>query len=191
MCEQWKAESWEKRCRTAAVNRASGAPKGNKALGTYKGGSISQLQHVAAREASSHGQPIYWLDVYVATHDGLPEAVRIVSLDPDELADAVATTAQVRASNELGAGNGKGAKFATIVSAATSSVIGLLFWLLILVFDDKFPLFFTTSPVIVDATEKLAIFLLAFTILLWKLKVNKSFILIVDYDYRKVEILRL
>ncbi|KAJ8628677.1 hypothetical protein MRB53_022000 [Persea americana] len=71
----------------------------------------------------------------------------------------------VRVSNELGAGNGKGAKFATIVSAATSSVIGLLFWLLILVFHDKFPLFFTTSPVIVDAAEKLAV-LLAFTILL-------------------------
>ncbi|KAJ8648945.1 hypothetical protein MRB53_001968 [Persea americana] len=65
MCEQWKAESWVKRRRTAAVNRASGAPEGNKAPGTYKGGSISQLQHVAA-----------------------------MSLDPDELADAVAAAAQ-------------------------------------------------------------------------------------------------
>ncbi|KAJ8641024.1 hypothetical protein MRB53_017718 [Persea americana] len=35
--------------RTAVVIRASGAPEGNKAPGTYKGGSISQLQHVAAR----------------------------------------------------------------------------------------------------------------------------------------------
>ncbi|KAJ8629858.1 hypothetical protein MRB53_023181 [Persea americana] len=78
MCEQWKAESWVKRRRTAAVNRASGAPEGNKAPGTYKGGNISQLQHVAAREASSQGQPIHWLDVYVATRDGLPEAVQIV-----------------------------------------------------------------------------------------------------------------
>ncbi|KAJ8627782.1 hypothetical protein MRB53_021089 [Persea americana] len=73
MCEQWKAESWVKRRRTAAVNRALGAPEGNKALGTYKGGSISQLQHVAAR-----GQHIHWLDVYVVTRDGLPEAVQIV-----------------------------------------------------------------------------------------------------------------
>ena len=48
MCEQWKAESWVKRRRTAAVNRASGAPEGNKAPGTYKGTNISQLQHVAA-----------------------------------------------------------------------------------------------------------------------------------------------
>ncbi|KAJ8650352.1 hypothetical protein MRB53_003375 [Persea americana] len=63
---------------TAVVNRASGAPEGNKAPGTYKGGSTSQLQHVAAREASSQGQPIHWLDVYVATRDGLPEAVQIV-----------------------------------------------------------------------------------------------------------------
>ncbi|KAJ8639966.1 hypothetical protein MRB53_016660 [Persea americana] len=78
MCEQWKAESWVKRRRTAAVNRASGAPEGNKAPGTYKGGSISQLQHVAARGASSQGQPIHWLDVYVETRDGLPEAVQIV-----------------------------------------------------------------------------------------------------------------
>ncbi|KAJ8646970.1 hypothetical protein MRB53_008718 [Persea americana] len=78
MCEQWKAESWVKRRRTAAVNRASGAPEGNKAPGTYKGSSISQLQHVAASEASSQGQPIHWLDVYVATCDGLPEAVQIV-----------------------------------------------------------------------------------------------------------------
>ncbi|KAJ8624529.1 hypothetical protein MRB53_033059 [Persea americana] len=61
---------------TAAVNRASGAPKGNKAPGTYKGGSISQLQHVAAKEASSQGQPIHWLDVYVATRNGLPRLSR-------------------------------------------------------------------------------------------------------------------
>ncbi|KAJ8615539.1 hypothetical protein MRB53_034911 [Persea americana] len=78
MCEQWKAESWVKRCRAAAMNRASGAPEGNKAPGMYKGGNISQLQHVAASEASSQGQPIHWLDVYVETRDGLPEAVQIV-----------------------------------------------------------------------------------------------------------------
>ncbi|KAJ8617701.1 hypothetical protein MRB53_013887 [Persea americana] len=100
MCEQWKAESWVKRCRTAAVNRASGAPEGNKAPGTYKGGNISQLHHVAAREASSQGQPIHWLDVYVATRDGLPKAVQIVSLDPDELADAVATATQQETDDE-------------------------------------------------------------------------------------------
>ncbi|KAJ8622315.1 hypothetical protein MRB53_030844 [Persea americana] len=78
MCEQWKAESRVKRRRIAAMNRASGAPEGNKAPGTYKGANISQLQHVATREARSQGQPIHWLDVYMATRDCLPEAVQIV-----------------------------------------------------------------------------------------------------------------
>ncbi|CAN6285402.1 unnamed protein product [Urochloa humidicola] len=36
----------------------------------------------------------------------------------------------VRVANELGAGNGKGARFATIVSSVTSLVIGLFFWVL-------------------------------------------------------------
>ncbi|KAJ8649248.1 hypothetical protein MRB53_002271 [Persea americana] len=110
------------------MNRASGAPKGNNAPGTYKGGSISQPQHVAAREASSQGQPIHWLDVYVVTRDGLPEAVQIVpmphtaadcvraicrdrdllrtlrvhlqSLDLDELVDVVATAEQQETGDE-------------------------------------------------------------------------------------------
>ncbi|URE17091.1 protein TRANSPARENT TESTA [Musa troglodytarum] len=38
----------------------------------------------------------------------------------------------VRVANELGAGNGKGARFATIVSVATSTAVGLVFWLCIL-----------------------------------------------------------
>lgn len=71
----------------------------------------------------------------------------------------------VRVSNELGAGNGKGAKFATKVSVATSMVIGLLFWLLIMTFHEAFALIFTSSPVIIQAVNKLSI-LLAFTILL-------------------------
>ncbi|PON34561.1 Multi antimicrobial extrusion protein, partial [Parasponia andersonii] len=41
----------------------------------------------------------------------------------------------VRVANELGAGNGKGAKFATIVSVVTSIVIGLFF----LAFDYDIP----------------------------------------------------
>ncbi|XP_068641886.1 protein DETOXIFICATION 27-like isoform X2 [Aristolochia californica] len=71
----------------------------------------------------------------------------------------------VRVANELGAGNGKGAKFATIVSVSTSIVIGLFFWVLIVALHDKFALIFTTSPIIIDAVNKLAV-LLAFTILL-------------------------
>ena len=49
MCAQWRAESWVKRRKTAATNRASGVSDGTKAKGTYKGGSISQLQHITAR----------------------------------------------------------------------------------------------------------------------------------------------
>jgi MATE family multidrug resistance protein len=71
----------------------------------------------------------------------------------------------VRVANELGAGNGKGAKFAVIVSASTSSAIGIVFWVLILVFRQDLALVFTSSTIIINAVSKLAI-LLAFTILL-------------------------
>ncbi|KAL6849944.1 hypothetical protein ACP4OV_020571 [Aristida adscensionis] len=71
----------------------------------------------------------------------------------------------VRVANELGAGNGNGARFATIVSSITSVVIGILFWVLIMVFHDKIALIFTTSTAVLDAVSNLSI-LLAFTILL-------------------------
>ena len=67
--------------------------------------------------------------------------------------------------NELGAGNGKGARFATIVSTVTSLVIGLFFWVLVMGLHDKLALIFTSSAVVLDAVNNLAI-LLAFTILL-------------------------
>ncbi|KAL5218169.1 hypothetical protein ABZP36_018853 [Zizania latifolia] len=71
----------------------------------------------------------------------------------------------VRVANELGAGNGKGARFATIVSSVTSLVIGLFFWVLIVGLHDKFALIFTSSAVVLEAVDNLAV-LLAFTILL-------------------------
>ncbi|CAL4957293.1 unnamed protein product [Urochloa decumbens] len=71
----------------------------------------------------------------------------------------------VRVANELGAGNGKGAKFAATVSSTTSLVIGLFFWVLIMVLHDKIALIFTTSVVMLDAVDKLSL-LLAFTVLL-------------------------
>ncbi|XP_072979739.1 protein DETOXIFICATION 27-like [Typha angustifolia] len=71
----------------------------------------------------------------------------------------------VRVANELGAGNGKGARFATIVSAITSTVIGLLFWALIIGFHEEIALIFSSSVVVLEAVDKLAT-LLAFTILL-------------------------
>nr|WDY35015.1 multidrug toxin excretion transporter MATE 8 [Diospyros kaki] len=71
----------------------------------------------------------------------------------------------VRVANELGAGNGKGAKFATIVSVTTSVTIGLLFWLIILIFHNEIALIFTSSKPVLKEVSKLAM-LLAFTILL-------------------------
>ncbi|WOG92805.1 hypothetical protein DCAR_0312081 [Daucus carota subsp. sativus] len=50
MCDQWRDPIWLKRRKTAAENRAAGS--------------------------ASKGEPIHWLDVYVATRDGLPDAVK-------------------------------------------------------------------------------------------------------------------
>ncbi|KAI3689200.1 hypothetical protein L2E82_47151 [Cichorium intybus] len=71
----------------------------------------------------------------------------------------------VRVSNELGAGNGSGAKYATIVAILHSTVIGLIFCVLIVVFHDKFALIFTSSTIVLEAVDTMA-WLLAFTILL-------------------------
>ncbi|CAO2174053.1 unnamed protein product [Urochloa humidicola] len=71
----------------------------------------------------------------------------------------------VRVANELGAGNGKGARFAAIVSSVTSLAIGLIFWVLILSFHDKIALVFSGSAAVLGAVDELSV-LLAFTILL-------------------------
>eukprot|EP00252_Welwitschia_mirabilis_P021191 TRINITY_DN535_c0_g1_i2.p1 TRINITY_DN535_c0_g1~~TRINITY_DN535_c0_g1_i2.p1 ORF type:complete len:524 (-),score=23.67 TRINITY_DN535_c0_g1_i2:385-1902(-) len=71
----------------------------------------------------------------------------------------------VRVANELGSGNGKGARYAVMVSVSTSVAIGLLFWVLILIFRNHFALIFTSSSDITKEVSKLA-YLLAFTILL-------------------------
>ncbi|KAJ6335467.1 hypothetical protein OIU78_012157 [Salix suchowensis] len=73
--------------------------------------------------------------------------------------------AGVRVSNELGAGNGKGAKFATIVSVVQSSIVGLVFCLLIMLLHNKIALIFTSSSSVIHEVDNLA-FLLAITILL-------------------------
>lgn len=72
---------------------------------------------------------------------------------------------RVRVANELGAGNGKGANFATKVSVATSSVIGFVFFLLIIVFQNQLAMIFTSSTPVLEQVDKLS-FLLAITILL-------------------------
>lgn len=71
----------------------------------------------------------------------------------------------VRVANELGAGNGKGAKFATIVSVGTSTLIGIVFCSLIMIFHDKYGLLFTSSEKVLESVDRLSSFL-AITILL-------------------------
>lgn len=71
----------------------------------------------------------------------------------------------MRVSNELGAGNGKGARFATIVSVVTSIAIGVFFFILILIFHNELALIFSSSEAILQVVSKMSI-LLAFTILL-------------------------
>ncbi|XP_051117658.1 protein DETOXIFICATION 27-like [Andrographis paniculata] len=71
----------------------------------------------------------------------------------------------VRVANELGAGNGKGAKFATLVSVVQSTAIGLVFWVLIFFLHNELALIYTSSKVVLDAVSDLAL-LLAFTVLL-------------------------
>ncbi|CAN1829203.1 Protein DETOXIFICATION 27 [Linum perenne] len=71
----------------------------------------------------------------------------------------------VRVANELGAGNGKGAKFATIVAVVQSMIIGFFFWLLIILYNDQIGWIFTNSEPVLTAVNQLCI-LLAFTVLL-------------------------
>ncbi|KAL3024004.1 hypothetical protein AAZX31_04G095600 [Glycine max] len=71
----------------------------------------------------------------------------------------------VRVANELGAGNGKAAKFATQVSVAQSTIIGLIFCVLIMIFNEHIAYIFTTSTSVLQAVDNMSL-LLAITILL-------------------------
>lgn len=72
---------------------------------------------------------------------------------------------RVRIANELGAGNAKGANFATVVSVVNTLLVGFIFWLIVLVFNEMLALIFTSSSSVIQMVNELAI-LLAFTILL-------------------------
>lgn len=72
---------------------------------------------------------------------------------------------RVRVANELGAGNGKAAKFASIVSVVTSVIISVFFWLLILIFRGQFGYLFSASEAVIEEVNKLSP-LLGFTVLL-------------------------
>ncbi|KAB1225220.1 Protein TRANSPARENT TESTA 12 [Morella rubra] len=71
----------------------------------------------------------------------------------------------VRVANELGAGNGKAAKFATIVSVSQSASIGLFLCIIILIVHDKVAYIFTSSTDVVQAVDKMS-YLLGVAILL-------------------------
>ncbi|KAA8538132.1 hypothetical protein F0562_027740 [Nyssa sinensis] len=70
----------------------------------------------------------------------------------------------VRVANELGAGNAKGAKFATKVSVVHSTIIGIVFCVLVIVLRDQLSLIFSSSTAVMKAVENLS-YLLAVTIL--------------------------
>ncbi|WJX61916.1 hypothetical protein P8452_46963 [Trifolium repens] len=71
----------------------------------------------------------------------------------------------VRVANELGAGNGEAAKFASAVSVVTSIIISVFFWLLIMIFHSQFGYLFTSSELVIEEVNKLSP-LLGFTVLL-------------------------
>ncbi|KAK7407215.1 hypothetical protein VNO78_08938 [Psophocarpus tetragonolobus] len=71
----------------------------------------------------------------------------------------------VRVANELGAGNGKGAKFASIISVVTSIIISTFFWMLIMIFRNQLAYLFSSNEIVVKEVNKLSPFLGA-TILL-------------------------
>ncbi|GMN40065.1 hypothetical protein TIFTF001_009301 [Ficus carica] len=71
----------------------------------------------------------------------------------------------VRVANELGAGNGRAARFATIVSVVQSTLIGLTFCVLIIIFHNKIAYIFSSTTDVLQAVDRLS-FLLAVTILL-------------------------
>lgn len=81
------------------------------------------------------------------------------------LINRVPSYCRVRVANELGAANGQGAKFATIVSTTTSFLISLFASLLVLIFRDKLAMIFSSSQAVIDAVDRISV-LLVLTILL-------------------------
>ncbi|KAH0861181.1 hypothetical protein HID58_089442 [Brassica napus] len=71
----------------------------------------------------------------------------------------------VRVANELGAGSGKRARFAMIVSVTQSLLIGIIFSVLVVFLHDQIGWIFSSSETVIKAVNDLSI-LLAFTILL-------------------------
>ncbi|KAJ3676592.1 hypothetical protein LUZ60_004004 [Juncus effusus] len=81
------------------------------------------------------------------------------------IAIGFSAAAGVRVANELGAGNAKATKFAIIYVVSTSTFIGIVLFILFLVFRRSLAYLFTSNEAVVDAVADLSP-LLAFTILL-------------------------
>ena len=71
----------------------------------------------------------------------------------------------VRISNELGMGNAKAAKFSIKVALVTSIIIGIIFWILCMVFSGEIPYLFTSSEAVAEYVSRLHV-LLAFSMFL-------------------------
>ncbi|TMW94119.1 hypothetical protein EJD97_010713 [Solanum chilense] len=71
-------------------------------------------------------------------------------------------SASVRVSNELGAGNPKGAKFTIGVNVLMAAIFGSLFSVIILTTRTQFPRMFSNEPKVISETSKLG-FILALT----------------------------
>ncbi|KAJ6877444.1 hypothetical protein NC651_030245 [Populus alba x Populus x berolinensis] len=71
----------------------------------------------------------------------------------------------VRISNELGRGNAKAAKFSIKVALVTSTIIGIIFWVLCMLFSREMSYLFTSSEEIAESVSRLHV-LLAFSMLL-------------------------
>ncbi|KAL2232897.1 UNVERIFIED_CONTAM: Protein DETOXIFICATION 24, partial [Sesamum indicum] len=74
-------------------------------------------------------------------------------------------SATVRVANELGKGDAKATKFSIKVLISTSVMIGLLFWILCLVFGNKLGYLFTNEEEVAQTVSDLSL-LLAFSVLL-------------------------
>ncbi|XP_002267831.1 protein DETOXIFICATION 24 [Vitis vinifera] len=73
--------------------------------------------------------------------------------------------ASVRVSNELGKGNAEAAKFAVNVVVITGVLIGLVFWILCLIFGRDIAYLFTSDEEVAETVTSLSV-LLAFSLLL-------------------------
>uniref|UniRef100_A0A3Q7ET76 Multidrug and toxic compound extrusion protein n=1 Tax=Solanum lycopersicum TaxID=4081 RepID=A0A3Q7ET76_SOLLC len=67
----------------------------------------------------------------------------------------------VRVSNELGAGRPKAAKFSVVVAVITSTLVGVVFTVVVIATKNYYPRLFSDKPEVIHETSKLAYFLAA------------------------------